>query len=91
MKILFAIFVLFATQTIPLRAHIRLNRDNALITGFEKPQIKFWNPFSKEKGMIEFQFFVVGEAGAGLGGHSTVDVYNTDEPLPLFEKLVTVL
>lgn len=74
MKILFAIFVLFATQTIPLRAYIRLNND-ALITGFEQPQIKFWkNPFSKEKGMIEFQFLVVGEAGAGLRVHSTVDV-----------------
>ena len=67
MKILFAIFVLFATQTIPLKAYIRLN-DNALITGFEQPEIKFWkNPFSEEKGMIEFQFFVVGEAGAWLG------------------------
>ena len=52
MKILFAFFVLFAAQIIPLEAHMHRNNNALGITGFDKPEIKFWkNPFSKE-GMI---------------------------------------
>lgn len=56
MKILFAFFVLFATQIIDLKAHLHWKKNALDITGVDKPQIKFWkNPFSNEKGMTAFR------------------------------------
>ena len=73
MKILFALFVLFAVQIVPLEAQMH-RKNNALgITGFDKPEIKFWgNPFSSgkkgKKGIVFVKGFTEERGKGGEGG-----------------------
>ena len=69
MKLLFAFFVLFATQIISLKAQMHWKNNALGITGINKPQIKFWrNPFSREQGRTACHVFIEGLSRRRGGG-----------------------